>query len=334
VFYAAAEEIGFQGDGHCPGTGITKSATGTVAGLGLTDQAYISVGEASTVVVGAGVPNYALEGIPDGTVDLLASQTSLTAGGGGFVATPVSMIIRRNLNPPDNTVFPVLDFSSGEAFAPETRTLTINNLGADQAVTTATYRTANGGTGLFFSDFQPGTTATRTFPGVPAAQQAAGDFHSVMVMAWDGGQTLTQQRTGTVVFVQAADQTLALGPPLSTPTVTWPSINPYVMFRAQLPRQDEYDQFTMVMFGQTGGRQNSVAMTATEAYLGGADFDFMIPNFSGMAGFNNEWGPELGVPTTWSVFATGWTGLGGITQNPFEDGVVSLAAGRSGEITP
>jgi hypothetical protein len=335
LFYAAREEIGFQGGNHCPGAGITKTVNGTVAGLGLTDQAFISLGGASASVFGAAGGNYTLMNVPDGPVDLVASQVALTINGNGFTQTPLAMIIWRSLNPADNAVLPVLDFGSGDAFAPTSQTLTINNLGSDVAVVSSSYVTANGGSSLFFSDYQPVAGNTRSFPGVPAGQQAAGDFHSLAVVALDPGlPTLGDQRSATVVFNQAADQTVTLGPEMTMPTITWPSVNPYVMFRAQVPRQEEYGQYVYVAYSQTGGRGNTTTIGATAAYLGGMDMDEMIPNFSGMAGFNDDWGPELGVATTWTVFGASWSGPGGIIQNPYADGVVSLTAGRFGEITP
>ncbi|MFC1661323.1 hypothetical protein ACFL3S_07730 [Gemmatimonadota bacterium] len=333
IFFAGRDELWFQGLGHCPGAGIFKTATGTVAGAGLTDQANISVGGASTTVFGN--PNYTITNIPDGTVDLVASLVTLNAGGGGFTADLQKLIIRRNLNPPDNTVFPVLDFGSGEAFDPVTQNLTINNLGADAAVTSMSYQTANGGAGLFFTDFQPAATGTRTFPGVPGAQQAPGDFHSLFLLATDPNATSPdRQRTATLIFHQAADQTVNLGPDLNVPTITVPAVNPYAMFRAQVQAQDEYDQFTFVTYWQNGGRNNSAFIGATAAYLNGMDLDLTIPNFSGLTGWSNDWGPELGIETNWSVFGMGWTGSGGITGNPFEEGSLGLGAGRIGTITP
>ena len=77
-------------------------------------------------------------------------------------------------------------------------------------------------------------------------------------------------------------------------------------------------------------------MFGSSGFPRGADFDYTLPDFSGLAGWIPDWGPEagLGVPTQFSLFAIGWTGRGGITAVPFTDGALSLMAMFHGAIQP
>jgi hypothetical protein len=223
---------------------------------------------------------------------------------------------------------PLLDFNAGEAFAPTDHTLTINNLGTHKAIATSSYTTANGGTSAFFVDYTASSNVTRSFPGVPPAQQAPGDFHVLSVQSFDDSTNPPSGHRGaTLVFGQSADQTITLGPQMTGPNITFPSSSPYVQFRVVIPHQPEYDGYAFATFSQPAGRQNSATIGATGAYLGGMDFDMRIPNFDGLAGWNNDWGPQagLGVPTDISLFAVGWTGTG-ITGVNFEEGALSLMA--------
>lgn len=335
VFYATKNELGFQGDVHCPGTGITKSATGTVAGLGPLDQATISIGGPFAIVTGAGPFDFTVTGIPDGPVDLIASQTETTFGGGSVLTETKKLILLRNQNNPDGFDYGTLDFNSGQAFAPDEFTVTLNNMGADGAVVSSNFVTANGGTNAFFTDIQPLTTNIRTFPTIPASELVQGDFQTVGAFALDPNAPFADKaRQATIVFTTPGDQTLTFGPDLNMPTITVPSVTPYVVLRTQLTTQPEYDKYIYATFGQSGGRGNSLAIGATGAYLNGMDFDVTMPDYSGKAGFNDLWGLEAGIETFYVVFGAGWTGAGGVTGNPFADGVLSHTAQRNGTITP
>ena len=336
IFFAGASEVWFQGLDYCPGDGVTKTVNGTVAGVGPTEQASITLGGPSATILGAsGVFNWTIQNVPDGPVDLLGSLGTLNIGGGGTFTFDLSkLVIQRALNPADNSNIGVVDFTGPDAFAPLTQNLMVNNLGTDAYLANMGYITANGSAGFFFNNFQPSTTATQIL-GIPDGKRVDTDFHQLSVIATDPNlTTFDRQRSLTKLYKQSADQTVTLGPDLNLPTITQPSVNPYVMFRAQLARQNEYDQYTFVSYSQRTGRQNSVFIGATETYLNGTDFDIMIPNFSGLAGWNDMWGPELGVETDWGVFGLGWSGLGGITGIPVEDGAVNLSAARIGTITP
>jgi hypothetical protein len=350
LFYAAADELGGQGDDHCVGTGVTKTVTGSVTGMGATDWASIGLGDAATTVVsggGAGPYPFTLMEVDDGPHDLLAGLAALTAAGGGFSLDLIKVIIRRSQNPADNAVLPLLDFGSAEAFDPVMRNLTLNNLGTDATVAWMAYTTGSTSTSTFFNDFQAVAGNTRTYPGIPTAKQETGDLHSLTLIAADpNATTLDRQRTANLFFREATDRTVNFGPDLAMPTITVPDATPYAKPRTQYPLQAEYGDYWYVTFDQTGGRQNSAGLGATPGYLNGGDFDFTIPEFSGLTGWDDAWGLEAGLDTTWGMFGVGWNTPGGIPGGVFhrgpailgprgvlEDGAVFLSAIRWGDLT-
>ena len=78
----------------------------------------------------------------------------------------------------------------------------------------------------------------------------------------------------------------------------------------------------------------SVVITATEGYLAGmTNYDFTVPDFTGVAGWDNNWGPKTGAQTTWFVTAYGYTGIGFASPTPLE-GATFTGAGKTGTITP
>ena len=94
-----------------------------------------------------------------------------------------------------------------------------------------------------------------------------------------------------------------------------------------------YNTFVQALFSQeTTGR--IVTIIATAAYLNNATtYDFTVPDFSGVPGWNNDWGLKTGALVGWTVTGTGFTGIGVGTPNPVE-GATLQSGFRQGEITP
>jgi hypothetical protein len=130
---------------------------------------------------------------------------------------------------------------------------------------------------------------------------------------------------------------VTLGPELNLPTVSVVTTTPYRRMRTQLTRQAEYPNFwriTYVQGSQLGMNPNlrSVTITMTDNYLGGATaIDVSIPDFSGLSGWMNTWGLQLGANTRWNVRAFGWITGGGLG---LVDGVTYRTAYRQETITP
>jgi hypothetical protein len=331
VYFGTAAELTSIGASQCETpAGTSKSLNGSVAGLGLTDQSTISMGGGFASVSGAGPNTFVLQGVADGPEDLLAVRTPFSFGGGGFTSRVDKMIIRRDLNPSGGSTLPVLDFGSGEAFDPESRNLTINNLGSDLPLVSLTYITANGSTASLFTELD----ASTTIPAVPAGMQAGGDLHFLNVIASPDVTDPDNQRGIGTMFKSPADKTVNLGPTMGPVAVTVASAAPYARLRGQYTVQSEYNSVWVMTFAQSGG-VSSVSLIVTPGHQGGGTtFDYTIPNFSTAAGWNDAWGMVSGLDTSWTLSATGWSAAGGIIGSPYVDGTVVKNASRSGQIIP
>jgi hypothetical protein len=332
IYYGTREEFGVIGTSQCTSPDeLTKTVNGSVAGLGLTDQATVTLGGSVASVLGAGSPNFTLQTVSEGVQDLIASKVAIDVGGGGATMSLEKLIFRRGLNPVDGSTLPVLDFTGAEAFDPVTQDLTVNNLGTDQSVVNLSYFTANGAGASFFSDVAGG--GTRTFPAVPGDQQEAEDLHLLNVVAGPSTQPADHSRGAMVMFKDAADQTVDMGPLLAGVSVSTESTVPYARLRTQYTIQAEYDDLWLLGFSQSGG--NSVGVFATNGYQAGAgSLDFTIPDFSGVAGWDNSWGLIPGMETEWFLSASGWMGSDGILFAPYMEGGTMKSASQTGVITP
>lgn len=330
VYFGTRDELTSIGANFCENpVGTSKTLNGSVAGLGLTDQSTISMGGGFASVTGIGPTTFILQPVSDGPRDLIAGRTSLTGGGGGFQTMLNKVIIRRGLNPANGATLPVLDFGSGEAFDPETRNLTITNLGADVPVVSTSYYTDNGTVAALHQDL----TNSGTYRGIGAGHQVAGDLHSLNIGAMDDALAPTHQRSYSTWFTAAQDKTVTLGPVLNSVAISTASAAPYVRLRGVYTVQSEYDGAFVLNFAQAGS--NSVAIIVTAGHQGGGvTFDYTIPDFTTAAGWNNFWGLVTGVEVDWVLSATGWTALGGIIGAPLIDGAVALSGSRFGKITP
>jgi len=247
------------------------------------------------------------------------------------------LIIRRGLNQADGSTIPVLDFNAAEAFAPATANITVGNLNGEQAGVSTSYFTS------FGSGSAGASLATGGLPGpgpfiyygVPTAKQVAGDLHLTQVTAFPSAQDFTQFRSSGLFFKDPTDRTITLGAALTAPTLSAAATAPYVRFRATAAIQAAYNKNITVLFTQANtAAPRAVTIGATEGWLAGlATYDFTVPDFTGVAGWDNNWGPKVGIATQTIVVASGYTGLGVGTPSPVE-GVTFSSAARIGSITP
>ena len=337
VFYATAAELRGTGAGGATEVACTlggKTVNGTVTGLSATESATIAFASSSAAMNAASAGGaFQLRNVSSGPHDLIASRVATTITGSDFSTLVNRLIIRRGLNPADNSTIPVLDFAAAEAFAPATANLTIGNLGADQGFASVGLTTANGTTASFFSS-SPASTATRAYYGVPTAQLAAGDLHALTALATAAGGA-TSVRTATLYSRTVTDRTVTLGAALNAPTASTVATAPYLRLRAQLAAQSEYNRFGGVAYsqGSSASTQRGVSVFATGTYAGTSGFDLTVPDLSAAAGWDNDWGLQVGVPTQYTAFATGGTatGLGFLGQAP-TDGATVVSASRSGTV--
>ncbi len=336
IRFGTQQELDLQGAGLCGAAGTGKTVNGTVANVGATDQAYVSLGGATTSLLGATGTSFQLMDVPDGMVDLIASRSTLTISGTSVGIEFNKGIIRRGLDPADGSTLPVLDFEAAEAFTPVDQNLTIDNLGGDGAQVTESFFTPSGATGTLYAETSMSASASRTFKAVPSSEVETGDLNVLTVSAWDSGvMQPTTTRTAVKFFNAAADQTLALGPALGTVTVSTAAATPYVMPRIQYTVQTGYGDFFSWAASQVNGASGrSLLISASSGYLAGAsDFDVAMPDFTGVGSWDPAWALSSGVQVTWSFGASGWTGTGGDGSGlPYLDGATSMSGTRLGTI--
>jgi hypothetical protein len=331
IVYGTQAELVAQGTTLCPG-GLTKTLSGTVGGLDAGDVATIALGGVSATA--SGNTSYILNTVPGGVQDLIASDA--TIAGTSFATQVKKIILRRNQNPANNASLPVLDFSASEAFAPASATLTLANGGADVLSSTALYFTTNGAAGAFSTDAS--SNATRTYYGVPSAQQATGDLHAATAIAsvvnFFG---VSQVRSVSAYFKDVANKTLTFGPVPSSVTVAAAATTPVVRLRAQWSVQSEYNKFFLVSYSQAvGATTRTVTIRTTATYLGGnpTAIDQTMPDLSAVSGWDNNWGFRAGTVTNYTASSVGWNFAAGSSGNiPLEGGVV-LTGQKLGSLTP
>jgi len=294
-------------------------------------SASISLGPSTTSAAPAGT--FQLTDVPDGALDLVAARS--TTNTTTFSTTVDKMIIRRGVNAGNNSTLPVLDFGSAEAFDPVQGTLTIGNLGTDVATVFTNYFTAagSGAAGATVGASILPSAGPFTYYGVPASKQIAGDLHLALAIAFPGVTSLDQERIAALYFKDPTDRTVTLGAALPAQTVSVAATAPYVRFRATGSIPADYGKLLDLEFTQTNAA-HTVSILASESYLAGAaSYDITVPDFSGVAGWDNNWGPKTGSETEWRVSTFGFTGIGLGSLNPV-DGTTFKGAGRTGGITP
>lgn len=327
VQFLGAAEVASVGEQQCSGP---KTIAGTTVGVGPLNTAYVSMGGASAVVIGSGGPNFTLEGVRDGTVDLFGTNTALNFGAGTF--TLEQIYLERGLDPVDGSVVTV-DFTGPDAFAPGSATLTANGLDGDQAIVTMIYSTP-GASGVLLNQITPSAATTRSFPTVPADRQGADDLHGLTLSTLPpGAGPLGAYRSATLFFRDPTDRTITMGPDLGDTNFDTGTTAPYLRPRVTYTRQAEYNRYFFVNYQQDVA-DRYVTVFATDDYLDGADIDLIVPDFSGTAGWNDAWGLVPGETMTFAFTASGWPGPGDVAPEALAEGLQTVSGIRSGEIDP
>lgn len=324
VIYSSRPGILELADANCARTG-GKTVTGTVSGLGLTDQALISLGTSGSAATFA-VPGYTINRVPAGNRTLIASRSSITLP--SIVYTTNKVVLRRNQNIADGGIIPLINFDA-EGFAPVFHDLTVNNLLGWVNVSSTQYFTDNGGS----SGSLVATGSGATFPSIPGAQQVAGDFHYLTATAFPDLLNTAQLRSVGRFFFAGAAQSLTLGPVLSTPTVTDAGGAGYARLQVTGTVQSNYNRFMSLTYSQTG-RSATVEMTGSPFVTGGGPSYLMaFPNFSGLPGWMDSWMPATGIQATWTLFGQGWDG-NALIGGEVTEGELVWTATATGNLTP
>lgn len=292
-FTNAASAVNF---GNCG----DKTVNGSVANVGATEAASVSLGYSSTFVFMA--TNFQLTDVAPGPQDLVAVRRDLNS------LRTNKVILRRGLNIANNgTITPALDFNAGESFAPASANVTVGNLGNDTAFVSATFIGVRGSTfgALSFIAEYLSAAGAQPYDAVPLAQLQANEFQSLEAFAEIAGTDNGDRMVGAYFRTPAA-QTLTLGAALSTPTVTKAVTGTVARPRMQLASQAQYNRIVFTDYEQSSiDRRASVIATA--AYFGGlpGTWDVAMPDLSVATGWQDTWGLQDGTPIDWSTTAQG-----------------------------
>jgi hypothetical protein len=333
VLYGLKQELTDASAGLCANT-TEKTVNGSVAGLAAGEAASVSLGGALASLTSNA--NFTLTNVPDGNRDLIAAKTLTTISGTGITFTVNKLIIRRNQNPANGSTMAALNFGAAEAFDPVTRNLTVNGAGSDFLSTSVSYVTANNALTTLYTDANLSSSATRTYFGVPAAQQATGDLHLATAVATNvSGSTANYLRIFGTYFKDAVDKTVTLGPVPATATVSVLGTTPYVRLRMQWTAQTEYGKYFSAVYSQSNAAApRTTIVSATSGYLGSTSVDLAIPDFTGVAGWDSNWGLKAGQATQWIASGTGWSSTGGVIGSPATEGGTLQIGSRIGTVTP
>ena len=304
VFYGMPAELATTGVTRHRFCGIPASKTllGTVAGLDSNESVLIGSGFFTRAF---GPPardgSFELRHFPAGPRDLLAARVHRTAG--QDVVT--SFILRRDVDLPDSAVAPVFDFASVEAFPPALATLTVGDLGAEQA--SAIVRFISGTTDMIISPIVGASDdVSRAYVALPAARLRGGDLQELFVSAVSGAAS----RSAALFFVAGSDREVTLPAPMVPPTFDVVATTPSLRPRARFVTQADYDRGTSITYQEGAATQVTVTMTAAYAGVVGG-YDLVVPELTSTDGFDPAWALAGGDRLLWIGNRLGGTlGLG------------------------
>jgi hypothetical protein len=146
----------------------------------------------------------------------------------------------------------------------------------------------------------PGSTATM-YGVPPAAQQRPNDYHMLTVIATTANTTRVVQET----FHTLVGRLLAQGSVLPNVSLTAP-VGAYKRVQATLTLPSEYQSTASLTYTQSSGATvRAAVIRATLGWRGGDAAVLGVPDFAGVAGWNDQWVPSNGVTGNWTVQATG-----------------------------
>ena len=132
---------------------------------------------------------------------------------------------------------------------------------------------------------------------------ASGELQLLLAGA-RAANSFSSERVAGVLFRNPSDQTLALGPVLSPPTVTRLAGGAYSRLRAQVAAQAAYNGFFTAEYEHIGPDRTTTILASAQ-FVGGGAWDLSIPDLSGATGWNPTWGLQNGISLVWSVTAHG-----------------------------
>ncbi len=323
VLQATAQELTTLGQptGQCPSsTSSGKTVSGSVLGLGPTDQALVELGGVTATVPGSGNGTFTAHGVLDGVWDAVVQRISRQLVN--------QMVVRRNQNPADGSTLPPFDLNSSSAFAPANAQITITGLGSDQAITVPSLYTANGSLLTLGGTALPSASSTVTIPVLPQTQLLQGDLMQVQVTTTTSTNSV---RIGGGFFADPNGASIDLGPALAPPAVSTLALTPNARLRLSTQLPSLYRSAYFASFSQPG---HTITIFMTPGYAAGAStLNVDTPDFSGLPGWN-AYGLSAGVNTGYVFTADDWLLAAVATFAPRTNGSTYRQATVTGQYKP
>lgn len=293
---------------YCSGPGpALKVINGSVTGVTGGDLVNISLGG------GLGVANpqitvFNIAGVQNGAHDLIAWRHDLLADIVGS-GNPDRGLVRRDQDIASGGTVGVLNMNGPESFGPSSAVFTVSGMvTGDEVAHTMRYNTGAScdGSMLYSSVHMSGNTFIGY--GFSASVQRATDYHQVMFTSTtrQGGVLFpVAQRTLIETFQTMGSRTLNLGAVLAPPAITTLP-GTYKRLPATFAPTAEYNAGAVFTYS-VPSQQKNVTIGATSAWIGASSVTLGMPDFSGIAGWNNTWPPASGATGQWMTAASGTT---------------------------
>jgi hypothetical protein len=303
IFFGTPAELTDAGDTNpldCSGT-QAKTLFGDVAGIGANETGLVSSGLFLRSPVRQTEPaTFILTGLTGGLQDLLATRTSGTAG----TEEVTRLILRRGIDVPDSTRIPLLDFESAEAFAPVVANVSIAGLAGENAIGQTTLLTSRSAMVLSSLTNQR-NAVTRPYFALPQGRLIGSDVQGLHVTT-DAASPI--RRSADIYFRAPVDRLVTLGAPPVAPVISSATATPSSQVRARFVAQADYDRITFINYQQgPSPALVTVGMTPAYAAASGAGYDLVVPDLSGVAGFDPAWTLRPGIKLLWSAVRIGGT---------------------------
>lgn len=247
--------------------------TGSVTGISGSQYVRISAAGSAGADVDAGNTSFELEGVPSTGVDIVATRQATP-----FTEPADRVIVRRNVTA---TAAPIAALNFGtESSTLENATATFTGVTPTSSFISTYLYTSNGTSHRLMELNTTGNGTSFNYVSLPASLRVASDIHELDAHFFVGA---TDSRRVLHYYKTPSAKTFAVGPALSTPTVTTVSSTP-LRLRAVLPYQSEYPDAVMVDFTQPvgigGGRSFSIFTTAGFAGSTQGNWELEIPDLS------------------------------------------------------
>ncbi len=285
VVHLLKDELIAQGPNWCGRSLATAPVNGTVAGVDAGEWARVAIGNASMNVAGSPTQpiGFQLQDAMVGTQDLIASRQNVSGVTDRFV-------VMRGLTVNSvSTTLPAVDFNGPLAVGAVAGTATVANTLGDWLTSFTSYQTSRGLTGWITQWSNFSTNTSRTFYGLPASAQAAGDVMAIHVRASSAAAVQpTDVREALVALDPGATSAgVALGSRGTPATVTAISSAP-LRLRAQGTLPADLRSLLMIDVASTGGG-NVATLVASNGYLAlvgsSGTYDLSIPDLSSLTGY-------------------------------------------------